>query len=177
MGAGFGRANADHTPNPFLWGAWRRAGEKPRGIGWVTPAARPQHEACSPKNRRLRAGSPQPCGVRLVTGSHRWPWLSCVGFSPPREAAGTPVIALGRDAVWLSARKPWEGGPGRLFLAHGCFPPSLAAGGRKAQPWRAEAQAVLMAVVLSGTARGVWASLGVLQERQREGCWLHSAGS
>lgn len=33
-----------------------------------------------------------------------------------------------------------------------------------------------MAVVVSGTARGVWASLGVLRERQREGCRLPSAG-
>lgn len=48
--------------------------------------------------------------------------------------------------------------------------------GGKAQPWRAEAQAVLMAVVVSGTARGVWASLGVLRERQREGCRLPSTG-
>lgn len=55
-------------------------------------------------------------------------------------------------------------------LVHGPVPPSLVAGGRKAQPWQAEALVVVMAVV-SGAAHSVLAPHGTPHERCRAaGC-------
>lgn len=59
-------------------------------------------------------------------------------------------IALGRDACMAFWPLLWAGGSERLWLAHGCSPPSLTAGRGKAQRCGEEAQAVLMAVVIGG---------------------------
>lgn len=64
------------------------------------------------------------------------PWLSIWPVPTVRGRQEERSIALGRDAVWLFGPCCGWGGSERLWLAHGCSPPSLPAGRRKAQRCR-----------------------------------------